>query len=115
MRIISIKGTNMPLTDSIKSRITSQVEVLERLTKGIEPVAELRVEVGKSTRHHVKGPYYIAEFQLHVPGSELRASTQEEDLYHAIIVARDHIRRQLKSYKDKAKSKTKRASRPDKK
>ncbi|PJE76521.1 ribosomal subunit interface protein [Candidatus Uhrbacteria bacterium CG10_big_fil_rev_8_21_14_0_10_48_16] len=115
MRIISIKGTNIPLTDAIKSRVISQSQALERLTKGFEPTAELRVEVGKSTKHHLKGPYYKAEFQLHVPGSELRATTEEEDLYHAIVVARDQIRRQLKGYKDKLTDKHKRAERPDKK
>lgn len=104
----------MPLTDAIKSRITSQAQVLEKLTQGFEPAAELSVEVGKSTRHHAKGPFYKAEFQLHVPGSELRGGTQEEDLYHAIIVARDQVRRQLKGYKDKIKDKHTRGSRADK-
>ena len=114
MRIISIKGTNMPLTDAIKSRITSQAKVLEKLTTLFEPIAELSVEVGKSTKHHAKGPYYKAEFQLHVPGSELRSTAQEEDLYHAIVVARDQIRRQLKDYKTKLKDKHERGGRPDK-
>ncbi|MBI4592153.1 ribosome-associated translation inhibitor RaiA [Candidatus Uhrbacteria bacterium] len=114
MRIISIKGTNMPLTDAIKSRIEEQAKALEKLTHWFEPAAELSVEVGKSTKHHAKGPFYIAEFQLHVPGSELRASTQEEDLYHAIAIARDQIRRQLKDYKRKLKDKHERGGRPDK-
>ena len=114
MRIISIKGTNMPLTDAIKSRVTSQAQVLAKLTKGFEPAAELVVEVGKSTKHHAKGPFFRAEFHLHVPGSELRASTQEEDLYHAIVVARDQIRRQLKEHKYKIKDKHERGKRPDK-
>lgn len=115
MRIISIKGTNMPLTDSIKSRVEEQAKALEKLTTWFEPAAELSVEVGKSTKHHAKGPYYVAEFQLHVPGSELRAKAQEEDLYHAIVVARDQIRRQLKDYKTKLKDKHERGGRPDKK
>ncbi|TAL50658.1 ribosome-associated translation inhibitor RaiA [Patescibacteria group bacterium] len=115
MRIISIKGVNMPLTQAIKSRVEEQVHVLEKLTNWFEPSAELTVEVGKSTKHHVKGPFYRAEFQLHVPGSELRATAQEEDLYHAILVARDQIRRQLKDYKTKLKDKHERGGRPDKK
>ncbi|MBI2473510.1 ribosome-associated translation inhibitor RaiA [Candidatus Uhrbacteria bacterium] len=115
MRITSIKGTNMLLTDAIKSRVTSQAVALEKLTKGFEPAAELRVEVGKSTKHHVKGPFYLAEFQLHVPGTELRASVLEEDLYHAISQARDQIRRQLKGYKDKLKEKSQKKERPGKK
>src|SRR3989339_904824 len=112
MRITSIKGTNMLLTDAIKSRVTSQAVALEKLTKDFEPVAELRVEVGKSTKHHAKGPFFLAEFQLHVPGTELRASVLEEDLYHAISQARDQIRRQLKGYKDKLKEKSQKKERP---
>lgn len=115
MRIISIKGTNMPLTDAIKARVEEQVQTLEKLTTWFEPAAELTVEVGKSTKHHANGPFYKAEFQMHVPGLELRASTQEEDLYHAIVVARDQIRRQLKDYKTKLKDKHERGGRPDKK
>jgi ribosomal subunit interface protein len=114
MRIISIKGTNIPLTDAIKARVEEQVQTLEKLTSGFEPAAELSVEVGKSSKHHAKGPFYRAEFQMHVPGQELRASTQEEDLYHAIVVARDHIRRQLKDYKAKLKDKHERGRRPSK-
>lgn len=115
MRIISIKGTNMPLTDAIKTRVETQAEALKKLTKHFEPAAELAVEVGKSTKHHAKGPYFRAEFQLHVPGSELRAVTEEEDLYHAIRVARDQVRRQLKAHKEqKVDKKGKKAQRPDK-
>lgn len=114
MRIISITGTNIPLTDAIKSRVTSQAQILAKLTKGFEPAAELVVEVGKSTKHHAKGPYFCAEFQLSVPGNQLRAATQEEDLYHAILAARDLIRRQLKQFKDKMKDKHERGKRPDK-
>ena len=37
------------------------------------------------------------------------------DLYDAIVVARDQIRRQLKDYKTKLKDKHERGGRPDKK
>ncbi len=105
----------MPLTQAIRSRVQEQVKTLEKLTNWFEPAAELSVEVGKSTKHHAKGPFFIAAFLLHVPGQDLRASAQEEDLYHAILVARDQIRRQLKDYKTKLKDKHERGGRPDKK
>ena len=104
----------MPLTDAIKSRVESQAQALEKLTSWFEPAAELSVEVGKSTRHHTKGPFFRAEFNLSVPGSKLRAQTEEEDLYHAITVARDQIRRQLRGHKNKLKDKHERGGRPDK-
>ncbi len=114
MRIISIKGTNIPLTDAIKSRVESKAVALQKLTKDFEPAAELRVEVGKSTKHHAKGPFFTAEFQLHVRGSDFRAVALEEDLYHAIGQACDQTRRQLKEYKDKLQDRSQRGARPGK-
>ena len=114
MRIISIKGTNIPLTDAIKSRVESKAVALEKLTAGFEPAAELTVEVGKSTKHHSKGPFFTAEFQLHVRGSEMRAVALEENLYHAIGQACDQTRRQLKEYKDKLQDRSQKGTRPGK-
>lgn len=114
MRIVSIKGTNMALTDAIKSRVESKSVALSKLTKDFDPASELRVEVGKSTKHHSKGPYFRAEFQLAVPGNDLRAVSEEEDLYHAIGQARDQLRRQLKDYKNKLKDRSQRGTRPGK-
>jgi len=114
MRITSIKGTNMALTDAIKARVESKAVALGKLTKDFDPATELRVEVGKSSKHHGKGPYYRAEFQMSVPGNDLRAVTEEEDLYHAIGTARDQLRRQLKDYKNKLKDRDLRGGRPGK-
>ena len=104
----------MALTDAIKARVESKAVTLEKLTKDFDPASELRVEVGKSTKHHAKGPFFRAEFQLSVPGNDLRAVCEETDLYHAIGRARDQVRRQLKDYKDKLKDRTQRGSRPGK-
>lgn len=114
MRIISIKATNLTLTDAIKSRVESKAIALEKLTKDFEPAAEISIEVGKSTKHHAKGPYFFAEFQLNVPGSQLRAVCEEEDLYHAIAKARDQVRRQLKDYKDKLQERSQHGGRAGK-
>ncbi len=104
----------MPLTDAIKSRVESKSTALERLTKEFDPAAELRVEVGKSSKHHQKGPFFRAEFQLSVPGNEMRSVCEENDLYHAIGQARDQVRRQLKDYKNKLRDRSQRGSRPGK-
>ncbi len=114
MRITSIKATNLSLTDAIKSRIESKALALEKLTKDFEPAAELHIEVGKSTKHHSKGPFFVAEFQLCVPGSQLRAVCEEENLYHAIGQARDQVRRQLKEYKEKLRERSQHGVRQDK-
>ncbi len=114
MRIIQMKGTNMDLTDAIKNHIESRVDSLRKLCAEFDPADELRVEVGKSTKAHAKGPYFRAEFQLHVPGKDMRAVEEGEDLYVTIDRVRDSIKRQLTDYKNLLKDKAQRGGRPGK-
>lgn len=114
MRILSISGKNMDLTNAIQKYVEEKVVVLERLTASFEPAAELTVEVGKTSNHHAKGPFYMAEMQLSVPGELIRAEEKAEDLYEAIDRAKDQVRRQLKNYKEKLEDRSQRGSRPGK-
>ena len=109
-----MKGTNMDLTEAIKAHIESRVETLRKLCQEFDPADELRVEVGKSTKHHSKGPYFRAEFQLHLPGKDMRAVEEGEDLYATIDRVRDQIKRQLADYKKKLKDRSLRGGRPGK-
>ena len=113
MRIVSLKGTGLELTTAIKAYVDEKVGSLAKICESFDPADELRVEVGKSSQHHAKGPFYFAEMQLHVPGQELRAREEAEDLYEAIDLTKDHLRRQLKELKDKLVNRQ-RGARPDK-
>jgi len=68
----------------------------------------------KSTRQAAKGPYFRAELQITVPGIDLRAVVEEENLYQRIGQALVQVRRQLKDYKNKLKDRTQRGVRPGK-
>ncbi|MBI1908280.1 ribosome-associated translation inhibitor RaiA [Candidatus Uhrbacteria bacterium] len=114
MRIISLKATNIELTDAITKYVEEKVGSLEKLVQDFEPAAELSVEVGKTTRHHAKGPYLSAEMMLQIPGELLRATEEAEDLYAAIDLARDALRRQIIERKERLIDKTQNATRPDK-
>ncbi len=114
MRILSINGKNMDLTSAIKTYVEEKVSVLEKLTSNFEPAADLKVEVGKTSNHHAKGPFFMAEMQLSVPGELLRVEERAEDLYEAVDRAKDQLRRQLKNYKEKLQDRNHRGSRPDK-
>ncbi len=104
----------MDLTDAIKSYVEEKLESIEKLCVDFGEAVEIRIEVGKSTRAHAKGPYYRAEFQLSLPGEVLRAEEEQENLYAAIDEVKDQLRRQVKNYKDKLQDRTQRATRPDK-
>ena len=113
MNVISLKGTNLELTEAIKNYIDKKLVGLEKLVKDFEPVAEILVEVGKSTHHHKKGPYMRCEYTLHVPNEVLRVEEQREDLYEAIDLATDELKRRVKSFKDRLQDKN-RGPRPGK-
>ena len=114
MRIVSLKGTGLELTDAIKTYVNERVESLLKLCESFDPADELRIEVGKMTQHHQKGPYFRAEMQLHVPGQDLRAVEEAEDLHEAIDLAKDHLKRQLKEYKDRLVDQSQKGPRPGK-
>lgn len=104
MKIISIKATNIEFTAAIREAITKKLLALERFTTKMEPVAELTVEVGKTTEHHRKGKVFRAEATLHVPNVVLRAEKDAETLYAAIDGTRDELMRQIKKYKERLRT-----------
>lgn len=112
MNMVSIKATNMEMTDAIRAYVDSRLDAVAKLTVSMEP-ADVSVEVGKSTNHHNKGPFMRCEINLEIPGSILRAEEEREDLYEAIDMAKDDIVRQLKAHKGRLEDQH-RGQRPDK-
>ena len=102
MFISSILGTNMELTEAIKQYVEERVMALEKLTTHFESTAEVRAELGKTSQHHEKGPYFFAELHLAVPGTTLTAKSEGEDLYAVIDEVRDELKRQLVDKKEKS-------------
>jgi len=114
MKIVSIKGTNLELTDAIKEYLNKKLESIEKLTSHFEPMAEIAIEVGRTSMHHNKGDVHRAEMNLQVPGSLLRSECTAEDLYEAIDLCKDELTRQLKEYKDLHMERERGGQRPDK-
>jgi len=110
---IKIKATAIELTDAIRQYIDERMESIAKLVDEYDSAAMVEVEVGKSTKHHNKGPYMMAEINLTFLGNLFRAAEEREDLYEAIDVCKDEVRRQLVDHKDRAKDEQ-RAPRPDK-
>jgi ribosomal subunit interface protein len=114
MKVTSIKGTNMDLTDAIKAYLDKKLESVEKLTSHFEPAAELSIEVGRTTTHHNKGDVHRAEMNLSVPGGLLRSECTASDLYEAIDLCKDDLVRQLKEYKEMHQERERGGQRPDK-
>lgn len=103
---LSIKSTHLELTAAIKSYVEKKIGGLEKFLTHADPNAvDCRVEVGKMTAHHRKGPYFRAEVSLRIPGKSFYAEAKDEDLYAAIDAVHDEVRRELVSYKEKAMAK----------
>jgi len=126
MKII-IKTTNLKLSQALKNFIEEKINSLEKFSffgspaqipplskkerdwegKG-KPRVEAWVEIGKTTSHHQKGPYFLAECQMRFPKKSLRSVAESEDLRQAITEVKDELQRELKEYKEKLTAKTKR-------
>jgi len=106
MTIANIQAANMELTDAIRSHVEKRISQLEKLTMRFEP-ATINVQVGKTSNHHQKGEVFRAEFNLDIPGKLLRTEATKEDLYEAIDVAKEDLKRQLSDHKDQLDSQKK--------
>lgn len=100
MRIVEMQGTNMDLTPAIKARAEKALGKVAKLLQGVEP-ADVRADLGMTTKGQKNGDVFRAEYNLQVPGDLLRAESTRDDLYQAIDQAANELRRQVKKYKDK--------------
>lgn len=105
---INIKSTNISLNNALRLYIQKKIEEIEKflgkfgsddfLVGGKEKV-EAWVEIGKTTRHHLKGDVFRAEIQLYFLKRSLRAEAVDTDLRTAINTAAEEIQREIKRYK----------------
>jgi ribosomal subunit interface protein len=127
MKIV-IKTKNLKLNRALEEFIEEKINSLEKFSKIFytetyfngffgkgKPRIEAWVEVGKTTLHHQKGPWFYAECQMRFPKKSLRSVAQREDLKLAICEVKDELQRELKQYKEKLAAQTKRRARVFKK
>lgn len=110
---INVKTKDIEMTDAIRQYVEEKMEAIAKLVDEYDAAAMVDVEVGKSSQHHNKGPFLRAEMNMTFLGNMFRSEEQREDLYEAIDVAKDDLRRQVVEHKDRVKDEQ-RAPRPDK-
>jgi len=126
MKIV-IKTKNLKLNQAIKNFIEEKIGGLEKFSEIFQkrysdkffgkgkPTVGAWLEIGKTTLHHQKGPFFRAECQMRFPGKSLRVTTRSHDLRLAITEVKDELQRQIKQYKNKLTAKTLRRQRRSKK
>lgn len=116
MKII-IKTEKIKLTPALEENIKEKIGSLEKFVEVLQEDedayfnqrkarAEAWVEVGKTTLHHKKGPFFRAECQIGHLKKSIRATAEAEDLNQAITEVKDELQVQLKKYKNKPKAMT---------
>lgn len=101
MLMHTLKCSALELTTALEQYVEEKVLSLNKFCSHAGEDTTVNVEIGKSTNHHQKGPYFFAEFMVQLPGVLLRAQAEEEDLYAAIDKAKDELKRQLIDDKEK--------------
>lgn len=104
---IQIKGTNLELTDALKSYVNEKIGGLEHFLNNI---LAARVELETST-HHQSG-FFRCEVNLEVPGKYvLRAESTESDMYAAIDAVIPKLKDEIEKYKGKHNQQNRRLGR----
>ncbi len=100
---ISLKAKEIELTPSLRTYAEDKLGALAKMISKAEQTSEpeLVVEIGRTTRHHHRGPVYRAEANLRLPGKMLRAEHIDLDLRVAIDRLRDKLRMELDKFKNK--------------
>ncbi|MCX6722145.1 MAG: ribosome-associated translation inhibitor RaiA [Candidatus Staskawiczbacteria bacterium] len=116
MKII-IKAKNLEQSEALNKFIEEKfftlkkfIDILKRPDEG-KTLAEVFVEVEKESRHHRKGEIFLVKAQAILPGRSIMAEAKEEDLFKAVIAARDELRMEIEKYKVKKVDKNRREQR----
>ena len=97
---VSIKATNLELTEAIKQYVEDKMNMLDKYLDDIA-VMNCDFEVELTSNHHNKGNIFRAEVNLDFPKELLRVEKTEEDLYKAIDKVKDHLAEMIVKYKEK--------------
>ncbi len=107
MRLVEIQGTDIELTPGLREYVNKRLERVAALTEKFEP-CDIRVELELTSKHHKKGQFSRAEFNLTLPGRVIRADNREHDMYAAIDKAVDELKLQVKEYKSRLQDQSRR-------
>ncbi|MCK9597303.1 MAG: ribosome-associated translation inhibitor RaiA [Candidatus Paceibacterota bacterium] len=106
---INIKTTNISLDEALRIWTEDKMNELGKFLggfgpddspeKGLKVKGEIWVEIGKTTKHHLKGDVFRAEAQIYLPNKSIRSEVIHEDLRTAIVLARDELGNEIKKYR----------------
>jgi putative sigma-54 modulation protein len=93
---ISIKGTRLTLTPSVKKYANDKIGSLNKYIDVMEAKVELEREM-----KHKSGLVFRAEAMLIIGGKNMWAEARGEDIYAAIDMLTPKLKEQISKFKDK--------------
>lgn len=95
---IEVKGRNgVVVDDDLRARIEKR---FEKVAKQVSELAELEVELSEEKNPSIHDAH-VAEANLRVKGTTLRAKERSDNMSHAIHLLSDDLARQVKKHRDK--------------
>lgn len=118
MRII-ITTKNIELTDGLKSFVEKKIGSIKKFInilkqdtpQGLKTLAEVFVEVEKETEHHKKGKIFLVKTQVILPGRSLMSQYRADDLFKAVVGAKNELKTEIEKYKIKISDRNRREQR----
>lgn len=111
MRIIKIKGTNLELTPQIREYLQQRLEDIDKFLANVGGTQQAEIELAKTTEHHQRGRIYKAEIMISLKGETIRAESKKENIHQAIDDVKDDITREIRKYKEKRSTQSRKKAR----
>lgn len=105
LRIVTYKLTKITATPAINAYIEQKFGQLDKFLGNTGTPRDCVIEIGKTTKHHKKGDIFRAEADLVLPHAVIRAEAETPDLYASIDLLETELQRQIKTRKEKARTK----------
>lgn len=104
MKIVT-KYTNFTSTPALAEYIEEKIGALEKFVSRLSEkgVAEARVEVARTTKHHQKGDVYHIECNLQMPERLLRGETEASDVRVGIDEVKAILDMEIKKYMERVR------------
>jgi len=94
---IEVKGRNFEVSDEIREKVQKR---FEKIGRQVSELATLEIELSEEKNPSIKDGC-IAEANLKVKGTTLRASARSSNMATAVADAADELTRQVKKHRDK--------------
>ena len=95
---ISIKGTHLELTETLKQQVEEKIGHLDKFLQNMAVDAKVELE---RDRHHHKGDVFRAEVTMLADGKILRADALGEDVFAALDLVIPKLKEQISKLKNK--------------